>query len=947
MARIDFLQPAALLLLGLLPLIWLLALVGPRRLPRWRLATSLLLRTIIVAALALGIAGMQLLLPARTLTTIFLLDRSDSISPAQQAQAEGYIAAALSAQRPGDQTGVVLFGQNALVERAPAQLGTLGRLSSVPVGARTNLQDAIQLGLALFPADTQKRLVLLSDGGENLGRSGQAVQLARARNIPVDVVPIRSISGPDVLVRAVDTPATARENQEIALSVALRSTVATRGELQIFVDGELAYSEQRDIPAGDSTVDLRVPAGDSGYRQIEARIASPDDGTTQNNRAAALTEVQGPPRILIIAAEPQRAANLRGAIEASGARPEVVAPNQAPADLAQLRAYAGVILFDTPARELPRALVETIPTYVRELGGGLAMVGGERSFGAGGYRRTPIEPVLPVLLDPLDLSEQPDVALTMVIDRSGSMEESSGAGQRTKLDLAKESVYQASLGLGRQDQIGLVVFDENAEWVLPLQQLPDAATIEEALSQFGPGGGTNIRSGVEQAAQAMEQVQARIKHVILLTDGIADSNYSDLVRDMRAKQITISTVAIGDDANPNLETIAAEGGGRFYRVRNVNDVPNIFLQETVIIAGRDIVETPFTPEIALQNPIVRDLGGLPILQGYNGTEQKPTARTILVSPDGKPILAQEQIGLGRSIAWTSDFDGRWSSEWVRWNAFPQFISGLTDLLAPPRVSENLELQASTQGDQAVLDLAVRDSNGQVLNNALIEGRLVDPQQQSAPLVFTQIAPGRYRATAPTGETGVYLAQLAARDANGQPIGTVSAGVAVSYSPEYGDLRENPRLLDEIARETAGRIDPPAAEAYAPLVQPVGSVRELGLPLLLLALLLLPFDIAVRRLFLPLPRFRPVRTPQVAAIPAADPTMARLNAAKRRARPETTAMPTPPTTAEAKPQAPSTPQPPPPPPARPTARSQRAAAMSDEQFARLLAAKKRASGEQDQ
>lgn len=930
----------ALTLLVLLPTLWIVAALAARRLARWRSVASLVLRSLILTALVLAIAGTQLVLPARTLTTIFLLDRSDSMSAAQRQQSETYLATALRSRHPNDRAGVVLFGQNALVERAPVALAALGRLSSAPIGARTNLQEAIQLGLALFPDDTQKRLVLLSDGSANSGVVAEALRLAQVRNVPVDVVSLPGGSGPDVLVTHVDASPTAREGQEIALGVTLQSSFATSGTVQVFVDGQLVSEQQRAIPAGPSALSLRLPAGTAGYRRVEVRVAAAGDSTAQNNRAVALVEVQGPPRILIIASEPQRAAAFRQAILATGAAPEIRTPDQAPADLTQLGAYAGVVLFDTPARALPRALIEALPTYVRELGRGLAMIGGANSFGAGGYRRTPIEPLLPVDLNPKTKNEQSDVALTLVIDRSGSMGDSADNG-RTKLDLAKESVYQASLGLSDQDQIGLVVFDEQAQWVLPLQRLPDGAAIERALSQFDTGGGTDIRPGVALAATAMNTAQARIKHIILLTDGIAESNYNDLISQLQAQHVTISTVAIGDDANPNLEDIAKQGGGRFYRVRQANDVPNIFLQETVLIAGRDIVEGQFTPKIALQSPLVRGLAGLPPLRGYNGTESKATARTILVSADDKPVLAQEQIGLGHTLAWTSDFAGRWSADWLGWSDFPRFVSGMIDVLAPPRAAEGLTVRAEIQGEQAVLELEAKDPQGRPLNNLTLDGRLVDPDQHGVALGFVQIGPGRYRAAAPAAATGVYLAQISAADKDGNLLGTVSAGLAVSYSPEYSDQRANPQLLAEIARATGGRVGPQPAQAFEPLAQDVGTVRELGLWLLLLVLLLLPFDIAVRRVFFQASQF-PKRAPvAVPSAPAPDPQLARLNAAKQRANRDPAVAPV------AAPLTAATPERLAQRPAkRPTPQAQRTATLDDDQFARLLAAKRRARSRED-
>jgi hypothetical protein len=541
-----------------------------------------------------------------------------------------------------------------------------------------------------------------------------------------------------------------------------------------------------------------------------------------------------------------------------------------------------------------------------------------------------------------------------VIDRSGSMAETSGGG-RTKLDLAKEAVYQASLGLTTRDQISMIAFDDTADAVLPLQKLPSTVDIEQALSSFNAGSGTNIRPGIALAADSLATANAKIKHVILMTDGIAPSNYDDLIDQLRGAGVTISTVAIGEDADTSLEGIATRGGGRYYQVKRVEDVPKIFLQETVIIAGRDIIEGKFAPAVALQAPVVRGLNGLPALYGYNGTEIKNAARAILVTPTGKPVLAQWQYGLGRAVAWTSDFKGQWGREWVGWSEFPRFVGGFADMLLPPSAAGTLTLRTRTVGAQSALELTAQDDQGRLLNQLALKGNLIDPQNQGVPLTFTQVGAGHYRANVSTENPGVYLAQVAALGADGQPIGSTTTGLVISYSPEYGETRDNLQLLRELASISGGRVDPPAAAVFEAPDQAVGSVREIGLPLLWLALLLWPLDIGLRRLHVRIGEYLPslatLRSGSRAATAPTGPdqAMTRLSAAKRRAqvsnrdiravaepRAAPTSTPAPPTAATAPAQ---------PSPTAPTA-TPTIAPAEDDQLARLLAAKQRARKKRD-
>lgn len=940
MSDLGFVTPEYLWLLAVIPLV----LALPWRDAGWRggrlrRRLGLLLRATIIGALVCALAGARLGWPVDTTTTIFVVDGSDSLAPAQREAARGYLDEALGALPAGDRAGIIVFGNDALVERAPGPPRPLGEVRSLPLGVRTNLADALQLALALLPGDTRQRIVVLSDGGENRGSAFESARVASLRQVRIDTVMLAAQRGADVAIESLSVPGTARDGQQLQISARLSANHDAAARVAVLIDGRLAAEQAVALDAAGREVLFTVPAGSSGIRRIDVQVDAASDTVPQNNRAAAFTRVDGPPALLLIAGVAGRAEPLARALRAAGARVTVAPPADVDSSLSALVQYQAVILVDTAARDLPLALLEALPVYVRELGGGFAMTGGRESFGAGGYRRTPIEPILPIHLDAQDRLDRADVALALVIDRSGSMEERAG-GTRTKLDLAREAVYQAATGLATRDTFGVVVFDDRAQWSVPLQPLPTALEIEQALGRISIGGGTNIRAGVALAGRDLLTADAAVKHMILLSDGISETSYRDLVRELAAAGVTVSTVAIGDQVDPGLAVVAELGGGRTYRATRIDEIPRIFLQETVLAAGRDIVEGDLVPTVGIPAPIIRAFDALPRLTGYNGGEARSEARTILVGFDQQPILAQWQVGLGSVVAWTSDMAGEWSADWLAWQGFVRFAGGLVDVLVPPASPAGVALQTSIDGGETVFDVTVRDPAGRALDQARITARLLDPDDRAAPLAFRQVAPGRYRALAPTSAAGVYVLQLTAADAAGAPLGALTSGVVVSYAAEYAVRQENPALLRELAALTGGRSDPPAARIAAAPAAPVQAVHEIGWWLLWLALLLWPIDIALRRWF-PAPgwwRLRRLASP-VAAAPAG--ALPQLAAARQRAStrwrraaapPDAAAMP-----ANGKPAA----EPPPSPAAPPASDIEPPPLSDDERIARLLAARRRA------
>jgi Ca-activated chloride channel family protein len=270
---------------------------------------------------------------------------------------------------------------------------------------------------------------------------------------------------------------------------------------------------------------------------------------------------------------------------------------------------------------------------------------------------------------------------------------------------------------------------------------------------------------------------------------------------------------------------------------------------TITAVGNYLIEEPFTPKYAGSSPILEGLDqGLPRLYGYNGTTAKETAATVLAGVDDAPVLAQWQYGLGRAVAWTSDAQGKWAKDWVRWREFPRFAAQMVQWVVPNATNSNLTTSIHTEGAQTVIDVKALDASGKPQDGLQMRASLVGANNFTQEVKLTQIAPGEYRASVVSPIQGTYIVQIAGAQ-DGHIMTQETAGMVVPYSPEYRQGQSNPGLLDALAHASGGaRLSQPS-EAFAPVPGDVSRAQEIALPLLLFALLLLPLDIGVRRLML--------------------------------------------------------------------------------------------------
>ncbi len=858
-----FSNPLALAALIILPgIIWL---GRPLSKGAWREWLSLVLRCILVVLVILSLAGAQAVRASDELAVVYLVDASDSIPPAERERAVAWVADAIEALQPGDRAAVVLFGADALVERPLSYLSELAPVSSVPQSLQTDIDGAIRLGLALLPAGTVRRLVIISDGVETMGDAAESSRLAAASGVKIDVHPLGvHVAGQEAMLAAVSAPTRLTEGDRFDLTVRversgeLASAQPASALLRVMGDSGVVYEEAVSLSRGENHFTIPLQAGEPGFSRYRVQIVPIEDEYYQNNELAAYTEILGPPRVLLVSLperidadgmqEPDESDELARALLAVGMSVDRSSPRRLPVSLPTLSEYAAVVLVNVNAKDLSPRKMSVLETYVRDLGGGLVVVGGPQAFAPGGYYRTPLENALPVEMQLKDQERRANLAMVFVIDKSGSMSDTS-VGGIPKVELAKEAIVRSLGLLSPLDRAGVVAFDDTAFWVVPIEEVSDPDGMAGQVGTIRASGGTDILAGLQAVAEAIPDDPATLKHIILLTDGGAsESGNPEITQRMVENDgATLSVVAIGDGYAPWIETLPDIGQGRFHFAYDPDTIPEIFTQETTLATRAYIIEEEFWPTQTQRHPIMGGITAAPPLYGYIGTSPKQAAQVILITEQDDPLLAAWQYGLGRSVAWTSDATGRWASEWVGWPNFARFWEQVVKWTISQERGSNVQTDVHLENGRAVVTVETAGADGRFLNGLEIDVRMVDPGNQPRTIVMQQVAPGRYQGEFEPEQEGVHMLRVAGTGSVESVAQT--AGWVLGYSPEYQVTEPAHDRLLYLANLTGGKelIEPWESLSHDPSA---GQVRRpIWDRLLLLVVIMLPLDVALRRLVL--------------------------------------------------------------------------------------------------
>lgn len=824
---LSFDRPYYLALLGLLPLLWWFSFRTLSGLGRYRRVFALLLRSTVMTLVILALAEAQLVRKSDKLTVMFVLDHSLSVSSDQSELMREYINTAIEKQRDdikADHAGVIVFGRDAAIELPPFDdTQSMPAIESLVDREYSDLAGALKLAQASFPHDTAKRIVVITDGNENIGNALEQARGLVDADIGIDVVPVRTAVRGDVAVEKISLPPDVRKGQPFDLRAVLNNTSPDgserRGKLQIIRragDRETMLTEETvALPPGKRVFTIRENIEQPEFYTYEARFVPEDpasDTLPQNNQASTFTHVRGSGQVLLIEdyenkgeydylVERLRAMNLEVTVRSSR-------PDDLFTDLAQLQPFDTVILANVPREHFSDDQIKMLVANTQNMGSGLIMLGGPNSFGAGGWTNTPLEEAMPVDFQIKSAKVVPVGALALLMHASEMPN-----GNFWQKKIAEEAIK----ALGNQDYAGVLHWGNMTgrdEWLwgAPNGMIKVGNGRKQMLSRLDkmePGDMPDFETSMRLALAGFNRLQdAAAKHMIIISDGDPSPPGNTVLRSLKAIKVKVTTVGVGTHGPANqqvLMRIANTTGGKFYNVTNPNMLPRIYQKEARQIARPLVFEDKagMSPQKQFPHEMIQGIEDvLPPITGFVLTNIKnsPLVEVALMNPkpagaENRTLLASWTYGLGKAVAFTSDAGKRWANGWTNWEHFDKLFSQIVRWsMRPVGDTGKFTIATDVQDGKVQVIVTALDKNDEFLNFLDMGGSVVGPDMKPIDLDIKQTAPGRYVGEFPAKDKGSYFVLLSP----GPGQAPIRAGVNVPYSDEFRDRETNDPLLETLA-----------------------------------------------------------------------------------------------------------------------------------------------------
>ncbi len=835
--------PLFLILLLLIPIFILIhrsTHVVASKLRKW---TTFLLRCGVLLCAILALANLQASRKDQRLALVFLIDTSDSIAPSQLENTIDQINSTISVLEPTDQFAIIGFASKPTVWRNLTPVSdkeeiSIDLIESTDGSSNTDILSGIIRSLEILPENSHRRIILYSDGIHNVDNQAilDFIPLFSSSEVEIMTIPLQSIKD---RVRVVELllPEKVRKGQYFDIKVVIESD----GSFQN-VNAALYHNDQFLL---DTQIPLTVGRTVFSFQshQIFEEIThnyhvkiDVVDEILENNQAYGVVQIEDKPNILYVEDNLDESTYLKTVIEENGLSVNVVPAGQIPSDLIDLKSYDLLILSNTHIDVFSDEQLRNFEIFVRDLGHGLIVIGGDNAYGPGGYTGSKLEDILPMEMTPKEKKES--VAIVFAVDTSGSM--ANIVGSQKKIDLAIEAIRAGIGNLESDDHAAIIGFDVELRKISELTTNQDE--LVDIVGRLKPTGGTNkIAAVIKQAKIYLDSSEAKRKHIILLSDGKSNEEQEIILQqaqDCSDAGIGITAIAIGDAVRELLEEIAINGDGEYVYVDNLHKLPKV-LMDAVRDTQDYIIQEEFQPVIAYtQSQFFDGISSLPLLYGYVSTAEKPLAQVHITSHENEPILIDWNYGFGKAVAWTSDVKSAWSKNWIQWSNFGKFWGQLINSTLP------------TTDVNAEYDLIVsnRNGNGEVMiessssSDRSFSVNVAGPHQKNQIIEMNQVNSRQYQGEFQMTDVGSYI--VTAKQEGDE--NKITESITLPYPVEYADFETNTSLLKTLSKETGGVFEPTKSEIVASSGVPIETTRSFYIGLLIVAVILFTLEMILRR-----------------------------------------------------------------------------------------------------
>lgn len=716
--------------------------------------------------------------------------------------------------------------------------------NSLNVG-ETNIESAIYKAMQ----SGTKNIVLVSDGWETRGSAEQLLSNLKQRGIKIfPVVDERgAISQTRLELTKLAAPLVAPAEKSVDIRATIRNDYnrSQNGLLELVHGGKVIQKKIVKLEPGQESVIIgKSDPSKEGIQEVKA-IFTPVDPQLPASVKSIFISGERREKILMLSGTAEDARYLEDILNAQKFRIDSrIAPNTQ-YDLPKLKEFSVVLLNNVGINQLPPSFPRDFESFVKNGGGG-AMIGGNRSFGLGGFIGTAIERALPVdMVPPQAQQKRLNVAVSLVLDKSRSM------ATDNKIFYVKEAAGAVIRNLKDDDYVEVIGFDSSPFIVIKMAQLAEIrSSAIDRINRLFPAGRTNLLPAMYESKRSLSKADAGRKHMIILTDGKvpnAGAYYSELIKQMRADGITLSTVLLGNESDTQqLEDMAREGGGAFHQTNNAASLAKIFIDDIRVSTGERTLREDFEFNVR-RAPVenkTTEISAFPPLRGYIQTKPKSKAEIELIVTQGEkadPLLASWSYGSGRAVAFTSDANGRWSSFWATWERFYSFWSDVVESLRPKTGggAEAIKFDLRYKVDKGVLKLDLSIFTPETVG--VLVANLKKPQGDETEISFRQDSPGHYLAEIPDVIAGQYEFKSSIGKRALTPISFILPGDLFGEKQGRGT---NMQLLEQLALQTGGIVNPSKEEILAK-AEPKKTQFKLAPLIIALAAVLLLLEILIR------------------------------------------------------------------------------------------------------